>query len=220
MACCGQMCPCGAAAGCSVEVEPGWRWVEAGERQLGGGRRQHETRPPGTVLVAGGAGWVVVLAMRPGHPLAHPQHPPATGPGWSLQVPGWLLWSLAPLRARSHQALVRLRLAEVCCWWLRGRGSSRWMAGCGTSQAQPRPLYTVLYTVHCTASQAAVHQRSGVRLQLVAGGGWAQTMSLLHSASSLLTSSPHFCHEPPGTGHNLIRVPCRFLHKLSFYMFK
>ena len=159
----------------------GWRW------------RQHETRPPGTVLVAGGAGWVVVLAMRPGHPLAHPH--PRHWSGLVTAGPGWLLWSLAPLRARSHQALVRLRLAEVCCWWLRGRGSSRWMAGCGTSQAQPRPLYTV----HCTASQAAVHQRSGVRLQLVAGGGWAQTMSLLHSASSLLTSSPHFCHEPPGT---------------------
>ena len=158
-----------------------------------------------------------------------PGHPSCGAPSarhWSLLVTAasrHLVTSVltAPLRPRSHQALLRLRLAEVCCWWPRGRGSSRWMAGCGTSSQPPsRGHCTVHCTVHCTAGQAAVHQRSGVRLQLVAGGGWAQTMSLLHSASSLLTSSPHFCHEPPGTGHNLIRVPCRFLHKLSFYMFK
>ena len=131
----------------------------------------------------------------------------------------------APLRPRSHQALLRLRLAEVCCWWPRGRGSSRWMAGCGTSSQPPSrghcTLYCTLYTVQLARPLYTRGRVSDSSWWLVvAGGGWAQTMSLLHSASSLLTSSPHFCHEPPGTGHNLIRVPCRFLHKLSFYMFK
>ena len=186
--------------------------------------RQHQTRPPGTVLAVAG-GWVVVLAMGPGHPLVWRTLTPPLVAAGHCSLSRHLVTSVltAPLRPRSHQALLRLRLAEVCCWWPRGRGSSRWMAGCGTSSQPPSRGHCTLYTVHCTlyTGQAAVHQRSGVRLQLVAGGGWsAQTMSLLHSASSLLTSSPHFCHEPPGTGHNLIRVPCRFLHKLSFYMFK
>ena len=198
----------GASAGW---VEVWWRWVEAASDTP-------------TWHGAGGGWWLGGGAGHGPRPslVWRTLTPPLVAAG-HCSLSRHLVTSVltAPLRPRSHQALLRLRLAEVCCWWPRGRGSSRWMAGCGTSSQPPSRGHCTLYTVHCTAGQAAVHQRSGVRLQLVAGGGWsAQTMSLLHSASSLLTSSPHFCHEPPGTGHNLIRVPCRFLHKLSFYMFK
>ena len=205
----------GASAGW---VEVWWRWVEAASdtptwHGAGGGW-----------WLGGGAGH----GPRPSPRVAHLHTSPPLVAAGHCSLSRHLVTSVltAPLRPRSHQALLRLRLAEVCCWWPRGRGSSRWMAGCGTSSQPPSrghcTLYTVLYTVQLARPLYTRGRVSDSSWWLVvAGGGWsAQTMSLLHSASSLLTSSPHFCHEPPGTGHNLIRVPCRFLHKLSFYMFK
>ena len=152
------MCPCSAAGGWSVEV---WRWVEAGEHQLGGWRyggggwRQHQTRPPGTVLAVAG-GWVVVLAMGPGHPLVWRTLTPPLVAAGHCSLSRHLVTSVltAPLRPRSHQALLRLRLAEVCCWWPRGRGSSRWMAGCGTSSQPPSRGHCTLYTVQYTVQLA------------------------------------------------------------------
>ena len=62
----------------------GWRlgsisWVGGGMVEVWW--RQHQTRPPGTVLAVAG-GWVVVLAMGPGHPLVwRPLTPPLVAAG-------------------------------------------------------------------------------------------------------------------------------------------
>ena len=197
--CCVQMCPCSAAGGWSVEV---WRWVEAGEHQLGGWRyggggwRQHQTRPPGTVLAVAG-GWVVVLAMGPGHPSCgapSPRH-------WSLLVtaacPG--TWSLVCSLLRSGRDLTKH------CWgwgWLRSAAGGREDEAAlgGWRDAAPAASRPAAATVHCTL-YCTLYSWPGrctpeVGCQTPAGGWWwlecpdnvITTLSLLpaHIFSTLL----------------------------------
>ena len=123
-------------------------WVEVWWRCGGGSTRHAHLARCWRWLVAGWWCWPWAPAIPR---VAHP-HPPLVAAG-HCSLSRHLVTSVltAPLRPRSHQALLRLRLAEVCCWWPRGRGSSRWMAGCGTSSQPPSrghcTLYTVLYTV-------------------------------------------------------------------------
>ena len=131
----------------------GWRlgsisWVEVWWRCGGGSIRHAHLARCWRWLVAGWWCW----PWAPAIPRVARPHPPLVAAG-HCSLSRHLVTSVltAPLRPRSHQALLRLRLAEVCCWWPRGRGSSRWMAGCGTSSQPPSrghcTLYTVLYTV-------------------------------------------------------------------------
>ena len=180
-----------------------WRWVEAGEHQLGGWRYgggvvEAASDTP-TWHGAGGGWWLGGGAghgPRPSPRVAHP-HPPLVAAG-HCSLSRHLVTSVltAPLRPRSHQALLRLRLAEVCCWWPRGRGSSRWMAGCGTSSQPPSRGHCTLYTVHCTLYSWPGRCTPEVGCQTPAGGWWwlecpdnvITTLSLLpaHIFSTLL----------------------------------
>ena len=168
-------------------------WVEVWWRCGGGSTRHAHLARCWRWLVAGWWCWPWAPAIPR---VAHP-HPPLVAAG-HCSLSRHLVTSVltAPLRPRSHQALLRLRLAEVCCWWPRGRGSSRWMAGCGTSSQPPSRGHCTLYTVHCTLYSWPGRCTPEVGCQTPAGGWWwlecpdnvITTLSLLpaHIFSTLL----------------------------------
>ena len=160
--------------------------------------RQHQTRPPGTVLAVAG-GWVVVLAMGPGHPLVWRTLTPPLVAAGHCSLSRHLVTSVltAPLRPRSHQALLRLRLAEVCCW-CRGREDEAALGGWrDAAPAASRPAAaTVHCTLYCTLYSWPGRCTPEVGCQTPAGGWWwlecpdnvITTLSLLpaHIFSTLL----------------------------------
>ena len=183
-----------------------WRWVEAGEHQLGGWRYgggvvEAASDTP-TWHGAGGGWWLGGGAghgPRPSPRVAHLHTSPPLVAAGHCSLSRHLVTSVltAPLRPRSHQALLRLRLAEVCCW-CRGREDEAALGGWrDAAPAASRPAAaTVHCTLYCTLYSWPGRCTPEVGCQTPAGGWWwlecpdnvITTLSLLpaHIFSTLL----------------------------------